>query len=345
MIRITGLRYTIGAFMLAIDFQVAKGRYMVLLGPSGSGKTLLLENICGLLACSEGSVHIGAADVTCLPARLRGIGYVPQDGALFDHLSVQDNIGYSLRIRRWPAARLRQRVEEVAALLGVSHLLSRRIKGLSGGEKQRVALGRAIAFAPSVLLLDEPVSALDEPTRDDICGVLKRLQQELGLTVIHVCHSLEETRQVADQVGILSKGTVVQTGTIAELSERPASLEVARILRLANIFAGEGDGSGRITTNGETIFAQACSGPVSYFIKPWSIRPGSAHTESGPQVNTIRGTIACLDHCGPAVRLTLAKPFPLVFYLSHREAREMNMASGAAVSLTFGKEDVVVLDR
>jgi molybdate/tungstate transport system ATP-binding protein len=348
MISITRLAYTVGSFSLAVDLEVHKGEYFVLLGPSGSGKTLLLESICGLLSCKAGMIRIGDTDATLLPPRKRSLGYVPQDGALFDHLNVHDNIAFALRVRHEPAAQCNREVASIADTLGIGYLLKRKIRGLSGGEKQRVALGRALAFKPSVLLLDEPVSALDEPTRDEICAELKRLQRELQLTVVHVCHSLDETRLVADRVGVMARGSVAQTGTLGDLSDQPASLHVARMLRLENVLTGEGsaaDGRGRVTTGGVTIQSPPCSGTVNYFVKPWAIRVTKAADEEDTASNVLFGAIASCDWSRPAVRVVLAPPLPLVFYLSHREAAAIEASPGVAVRASFGTDDVVMLTK
>jgi molybdate/tungstate transport system ATP-binding protein len=344
MIRVSHLRYSVGAFSLVADLDVRNGEYLVLLGPSGSGKTLLLENICGLLQPSQGKVTLADRDVTSVAPRERGMGYVPQDGALFEHLGVADNLGFALRIRHVPIQERARRVKEVADLLGIAHLLHRRVRGLSGGERQRVALGRALAFRPQVLLLDEPVSALDEPTREAICRQLKQLHRDLGLTVLHVCHSLEEARLVADRIGIMVNGSIAQCGTYMELAENPRTPMVARMLRLANVFSGKGLGDGRIEYGGATLRGPACAGEVRFFVRPWSIRVDAA-VAGGPagELNVVNGTVDTCEHAGPFVAATLSGALPLACYLSHREAAELGIGAGVRVTLSFRPDDVVVL--
>jgi molybdate/tungstate transport system ATP-binding protein len=344
MIRVSQVRYSVGAFTLAADLDVRTGEYLVLLGPSGSGKTLLLENLCGLLQPSQGKVALADRDVTSVAPRERGIGYVPQDGALFEHLGVADNLGFALRIRHVALSQRAQRVKEVADLLGITHLLHRRVRGLSGGERQRVALGRALAFRPQVLLLDEPVSALDEPTRESICRQLKQLHRDLGLTVLHVCHSLEEARLVADRIGIMVNGSIVQCGTYMELAENPRNSTVARMLRLDNVFSGRGVGDGRIECGGVTLRGPACAGEVRFFVRPWSMQLDAAGAgDPASELNVVNGTVDTCEHAGPLVAITLSGALPLVCYLSHREAAGLGVGAGVHVRLSFRAEDVVVL--
>ena len=163
------------------------------------------------------------------------IGYVPQDYALFPHRPVEGNIRFGLEAEKLPNSEIDRRVEEIAEQLKIRHLLSRRIEGLSGGERQQVALGRALVIQPKVLLLDEPVSALDESTRESVCKELKRIQGELGITTIHVCHQLQEAFTVADRAGILREGNFQQIGTMEELIRKPRNRFVAEFMRCGNL--------------------------------------------------------------------------------------------------------------
>lgn len=239
MIRIEGLRYTAGDFSLRnISLEVQQGEYVVLLGKPGSGKTLLLECVAGLRRLSAGTITIGNRRVERVEPADRGIGYVPQDYALFATRSVRDNIAFGLRARRASPRQREERVAELAQMLGISDLLDRGIHGLSGGERQRVALARALAPRPQVLLLDEPVSALDEETRDGILGELLRIQRETQTTTLHVCHDLTEMRSVAQRTAILAGGRLVQVGTPEEICRRPANAHVARLFSLGTVLSG-----------------------------------------------------------------------------------------------------------
>ncbi len=211
MIRLDSIACRAGAFSLDnVTFAVPAGSYGVLMGRTGSGKTTILEIICGLRRPSAGRVWLGERDVTDLAPGERGIGYVPQDGAMFPTMTVRDQLGFALRLRRRPAGEIAGRVAELADELGLTPLLDRRPEGLSGGERQRVALGRALAARPQVLVLDEPLSALDEELRDDLATLLRRVQREHGVTALHITHSREEAAQLADVLFRVEAGRVIE---------------------------------------------------------------------------------------------------------------------------------------
>lgn len=211
MIRFDNLAWHAGTFRLAgVSFTVPSGSYAVLMGQTGCGKTTLLEILCGLRRPTAGRVFIGEREVTDLPPGQRDIGYVPQDGALFPTLTVREQLGFALALRHRPVAEIAARVQALAGQLGVAPLLDRLPQHLSGGERQRVALGRALAAQPRVLVLDEPLSALDEELRDDLAALLKRVQREFSLTALHITHSRHEAAQLADVVFRMESGRVVE---------------------------------------------------------------------------------------------------------------------------------------
>ena len=207
MIAVSQLEVRAGSFHLrGIDLQVPTGQYAVLMGKTGSGKTTLLEALCGLRPVTAGSIRLRDRPVTHLKPAARGIGYVPQDRALFQTMTVREHLAFALEIRRWPRPTIDQRVSELAKLLGLEHLLARRPQGLSGGEAQRVALGRALAAHPTVLCLDEPLSALDDETRDEMCDLLECVQTRTGVTTLHVTHHRGEAQRLADKIFVLHEG-------------------------------------------------------------------------------------------------------------------------------------------
>jgi ABC-type sugar transport system ATPase subunit len=206
------LSVTVGSFSLEeISFSLAAGEYGILMGRTGSGKTTLLESLCGLKSVVSGRILINGKDVTNLQPGARGIGFVPQEGALFHKMSVRDQIGFALQIRRQPASAVAARVRTLAELLGISDLLERGPEGLSGGERQRVALGRALAARPSVLCLDEPFSALDDETRGDMYNVVRSVTREAGVTTIHITHSRAEAEQLGDCILRIVDGRIEQS--------------------------------------------------------------------------------------------------------------------------------------
>jgi len=204
-----------GQFSLqGLSLDVPTGKYAVLMGRTGSGKTTVLETICGLRATAAGTIRLLGRDVTHLKPALRGVGYVPQDASLFARLTVRQHLAFALVIRGWESRRIAERVAELAELLQIRHLLERRPRGLSGGEAQRVALGRALAMRPGVLLLDEPLSALDAETRQEMYDLLRAVRRQSGTTVLHVTHSRTEAETLADVLLELRDGAVqcVRTG-------------------------------------------------------------------------------------------------------------------------------------
>ncbi|HYP69986.1 MAG TPA: ABC transporter ATP-binding protein [Variovorax sp.] len=213
-----------------VNLVISKASFCVLLGPSGCGKSTTLRIIAGLESASAGQVLIDGLDVTALPPAQRGIAMVFQNYALFPHLSVADNIGFGLSVRKDPASERERRVQEAAELLGLSALLSRKPSQLSGGQQQRVALGRALVAQAQVCLMDEPLSNLDAQLRQDMRRELRELQRQLGLTVIYVTHDQTEAMSMADQVVLLNRGRVEQAGPPRDLYARPATTFAARFI-------------------------------------------------------------------------------------------------------------------
>jgi ABC-type sugar transport system ATPase subunit len=209
MLEVRGLIVQSGTFRLPpADLAIPAGGYGVLMGHTGSGKTTLLEGICGLRSVTGGSVRLDGEEITRASLSARGIGYVPQDLALFPTLSVRAHLAFALRLRRERPAEIAERVAALADSLEIAPLLERGVRGLSGGEARRVALGRALSFRPRLLLLDEPLSAVDEATRDRLCEVLRRIQREHAVTTLHVTHSRAEARQLADMLYVIDRGRV-----------------------------------------------------------------------------------------------------------------------------------------
>ncbi len=213
MIAVDNISVKAGDFVLRdVSLKLDDGEYGALMGRTGCGKTTLLEALIGLKPVQNGTIRIGESDVTNERPATRGIGYVPQDGALFSTMTVREHLAFALEIRKLPKKRINQRVHELAEWLGIESLLVRRPFGLSGGERQRVALGRALSFHPGILLLDEPLSAVDEETRGEMYELLRRVRRETGVTVLHVTHNPDEARELADAVFNLRAGTIQKEG-------------------------------------------------------------------------------------------------------------------------------------
>ncbi|MBN1278056.1 MAG: ATP-binding cassette domain-containing protein, partial [Deltaproteobacteria bacterium] len=244
MIEIEKLNGDLGEFHLRdINITVNKGEYLAILGPTGAGKTVLIEYIIGIYQPNSGMIRIDGEDILQLYTEERNIGYVPQDYALFPNLTVEKNISYGLEARRMEPEQIKNLVSEMISRLKINYIRHRMPLNLSGGEKQRVALGRALATEPKVLLLDEPLSALDENLRNEMAKELRRVQRDVNGTFIHVCHNFEEASDVADRIAIMNDGRIVQVGTLKEIMENPKNEFVARFVKTQNIFGGVSDGS------------------------------------------------------------------------------------------------------
>lgn len=252
MIGINNLTFTVGAFKLDIpSFKIKKGEFHILLGPTGSGKTLLLEYIVGLLPKASGDIFINGQKANRLAPESRKIAYVPQDLALFPHLTVRKNIEFGLRFKKKQAsmvgahsqaatrAKTSERVNQLIKVTNIGHLLDRYPAKLSGGEKQRVALVRALASEPELLLLDEPLSGLHPSLKLDTWQLLKTLHKELDLTVLMVTHDVDEALALGEVISFISQGKIRQTAKQKEIYYRPKTCEVAQFFGLRNLFKGK----------------------------------------------------------------------------------------------------------
>lgn len=284
-----GLRYPDGTVGLAdIDLHIADGEFLALVGPSGSGKTTLLRTVAGFLRPTAGTVAIGsdvvASEHLSTPPESRKLGMVFQQHALWPHRSVGRNVSYPLELAKVPKAQRAQRVSEVLELVGLPGLSDRDPSTLSGGQRQRVALARALVSSPKALLLDEALSALDEPLRDRLRLELRSLTRAAGLTVVHVTHDRTEALALADRVVVLDEGRIAQVGTPEEVVRTPSSAFVARFLSDANLVDGHAaDGtftSGTLTagtlttrtlTAGTLTAASTGAGPGTLAILPTDI--------------------------------------------------------------------------
>src|SRR2546429_141158 len=241
-VRLTGVRRMYGqlAAVADVDLVVAPGEFFTLLGPSGSGKTTLLRLIAGFERPDAGTIELTGADVTGTPPYARDVNTVFQDYALFPHMTVAENIEYGLRVKRVPKQQRRQQVAQALEMVRLPGLGTRKPSQLSGGQRQRVALARAIVNEPEVLLLDEPLGALDLKLRQEMQLELLRVQREVGITFIYVTHDQEEALTMSDRVAVLAGGRIEQLGTPIEVYEQPASDFVAGFIGVSNLLARGG---------------------------------------------------------------------------------------------------------
>lgn len=260
-LEVKNLRVVRGSFSLEADFSLECGRVLVLLGPSGCGKTTLLRAIAGLEAIQRGEIRLDGARIDGLPTEKRHIGFVFQDLALFEQLRVRDNIGYSLMVRHEDKKYIQGKTALLARRFRIEQLLNRYPSELSGGERQRVAFARALASEPSLMLLDEPLSALDAPLRREMRRFIRLQLAEGHLTAIHVTHDVEEAVDLADEIIVMRDGNMVGHGTIEELEQNPGSGWLARFMNLGlvlpvtNIVPGNAPGTLEVETGAGTVLS------------------------------------------------------------------------------------------
>jgi putative spermidine/putrescine transport system ATP-binding protein len=270
-VRLSALRKNYGHVVAAdgVDLEIAEGEFFTMLGPSGSGKTTLLRIIAGFERPDSGTVELGGVDVTREPPYARDVNTVFQDYALFPHMSVIENVEYGLKIRKIAKSERRSRAERMLDMVRLSGLGGRKPLQLSGGQRQRVALARAIVNEPEVLLLDEPLGALDLKLRQEMQTELKRIQREVGITFIYVTHDQEEALTMSDRLAVVSAGQIEQVGTPIEVYERPATDFVAGFIGVSNLIDRDGH---RLTVRPEK---------VHLLLDDDEPAPAGAHVESG----------------------------------------------------------------
>ncbi len=329
-----------------INLSIAERSYFVLLGPTGSGKTLLLEAIAGAYRPSEGRVIVCGEDVSTLPPEKRKISYAPQNYLLFDNMTVRKNVEFGLHAKGIPEQERRDRSKHLLDLLGISHLVNRFPGKLSGGEKQRVSLARALAVEPRAVLLDEPLSAVDAETKSSILDYLRRVHKETDVTVIHVTHDQLEAASVADKIGVMRNGKLVEVGSPTEFSEKTSELE--SIFRSDNLIAGniirrEADLALVDIGAGKTIEAVTDrTGRVMLHIKPENILV-SKHIVHTSARNRFPGTVTEVTDLGPTIRLRISGDRRFTAIITRRSFFDMGLNIGSEVFAFFKATSVDVL--
>jgi putative spermidine/putrescine transport system ATP-binding protein len=275
-----------------IDLDIREGELLTLLGPSGSGKTTTLRMVAGFELPSEGTIQLGGVDVTTRPPFERDVNTVFQDYALFPHMSVAENIGYGLRVRGVAKAERRERVAAALAQVRLDDFGDRRPSQLSGGQRQRVALARALVNRPRVLLLDEPLGALDRQLRQEMQVELKAIQAAVGITFVVVTHDQEEALTMSDRIAVLRDGRIEQVGAPAEVYERPANPFVAGFVGTSNVLAGR-------------AAAELVGEDGTFTVRPEKIHVLEAGAETPAGQCRADGTVRDVAYAGPVTRLTV----------------------------------------
>ena len=327
-LRLHAIRKNYGhvAAVAGVDLTVAEGEFFTLLGPSGSGKTTLLRLIAGFERPDSGRIELGGRDVTSVPPYLRETNTVFQDYALFPHMSVAQNIGYGLRIKGVAPAERALRVDRALRMVRLSGLDDRRPNQLSGGQRQRVALARAVINEPEVLLLDEPLGALDLKLRQEMQIELKQIQKEVGITFVYVTHDQEEALTMSDRVAVMANGVIQQIGSPVDVYERPANEFVAGFIGISNVLVRDG---------------------VHFVVRPEKIRMLGEGEEPDPAMSVEPGTVEEVVYVGMSTRylVRLDRGEQLVAVRQNMDAAgDAHRFQGRPVKLAWTKEHTYVLD-
>jgi putative spermidine/putrescine transport system ATP-binding protein len=312
-----------------LDLRIAPGEMVVLLGPSGCGKTTALRILAGLERQNEGQVLVGGKDITRVPPNKRDMGMVFQAYSLFPHLTVLDNVAFGLKLRGRSGAERRRRAGEVLELVGLAEHADRYAHQLSGGQQQRVALARALAIEPAVLLLDEPLSALDAKVRVQLRDEIRRIQLEVGTTTLFVTHDQEEALAVADRVGVMNAGRLDQIAPPSQLYAAPATPFVGEFVGLSNrIPSNAANGSADVLGTSVPTLAGSASGPGRALVRPEAVRVRA--DQSGTAI------VATVAFLGPISRVTLTLPDGTVV--------TAQLPSSEAAALQVGEHATVTVD-
>jgi spermidine/putrescine transport system ATP-binding protein len=326
-----------------VSLEIPRSAFFALLGPSGCGKTTTLRMIGGFEEPTAGQIFLGDRDVVGLPPYKRDVNTVFQSYALFPHMSVAQNVGFGLQRRGIGKAEVRSRVREVLELVDLAGYEARKPKQLSGGQQQRVALARAIVNNPRVLLLDEPLGALDLKLRKQMQLELKRIQNEVGITFVHVTHDQEEAMTMADTIAVMNGGRIEQLGTPAELYERPSTAFVAGFLGKSNLLAGTVSGEGRIDLADGTVIrarTDGRTGPVAVGVRPEKVALGDGGE------NRLAGTVKELAYIGVATEVVVAtRVGELTVFHQNVEAGGLAPQPGSDVTLSWAPDATFVIDR
>jgi len=343
-IRVENLRKQFGEFAAVkqSSFTVEHGSFFVMLGPSGCGKTTTLRMIAGLELPTQGRILLDAEDVAFLRASQRDIAFVFQMFALYPHLSVFNNIAYPLRSQRVPREEVCKRVEETARLLRIEHLLKRGVGGLSGGDRQRVALGRAIVRRPKAFLMDEPLGALDAEFRRLMCAELRQLHERIGATTVYVTHDQLEAMAMADRIAVMNQGVVEQVGTPQEIYDQPASMFVADFIGSPPMSFLRFDGAvrpgdRRVRVNGAELdvpqLREEAAGKLALGLRP-------EHVQLADE-SALRGRVFGAEYLGTTQIVTVNTPHGQV---KARVPASRTVGIGDSVGLALRAERLVLFD-
>lgn len=344
MLDICNMSVRLGEFLLQdVSMTVERGQYLCLAGPTGAGKTILLECIAGLHRPDHGTIVFKDRNITALPPEARGIGYVPQDYALFPHMTVFENIAYGLRERGVPRDTVSRKVRDAAATMQIEYLLSRSVLHLSGGERQRTAFARALVLDCDLLLLDESLSALDVVTTRELSLQLSELHHRLGLTVIHVTHDFDEAFSLATHIGVCVGGRLLQVDTVEQVFSHPNCRTVAEFLGIGNIFPRVGTDPRQCPVSvrlGDSILGQLYGRCVCLPADQIKITRNGDHASA----ITLSATVRQVRWFGALHEVTLDAGALLTATVSRQEQEALCLLPGDRVTLHVPETALHILD-
>lgn len=331
-----------------ISFNVIKGEYFVILGPTAAGKTLILESIAGFHIPREGNILLNEKDSTRIPPENRNIGFVYQDYSLFPHMTAEENVAFGLKMRKLPTSEVETKVQDIMDSMSISYLKDRSPSTLSGGEQQRVALARALVIDPDILLLDEPLSALDPRIREALREELKRIHKARGTTTIHVTHDQSEALALADRIGVIIDGEVIQVDLPYKIFNEPVSEDMAIFVGVENVIRGKimssEDGVVLVDTGHYQIRALSnlIEGEVNVFIRPENIILSKIRLESSAR-NSVSGRITKITQFGATFRIYMDNGLSAL--VTKQAIEELGLRIGEKVYASFKATAIHLIRR
>jgi molybdate/tungstate transport system ATP-binding protein len=339
MIALENVSHDFGDFSLKdVSLSVEEGEYFVIIGPTGAGKTLILETMAGFYTPRQGRIILNGMDAARLQPEERNIGFVYQDYVLFPHLTVEENIAFGLKMRNIDKPEVEARIRQVMEMLKIGHLADRRPTKLSGGEQQRVALARALVIEPRILLLDEPLSALDTNTKEALREELRRIHTIKGTTTIHVTHDQTDALMLADRVAIIIDGEIAQVGTPQQVFNEPASVRVADFTGMENVLEGKvvssSDGVSTVDMGGyyTRVVSEITEDDVYVFVRPEDVILSMEQFDSSAR-NTLECRVERVTRYGPIYRIYLDKGFSAL--VTKQSVEELSLKPGLTVYASF----------
>ena len=346
-------RYGDESVVNSISVNIAPGEFFSLLGPSGSGKTTTLMMVAGFTHPDAGQILVDGADIVQVPPQRRGFGMVFQNYAIFPHMSVYENVAFPLRARRLPSKTIDDRVKATLELVRLERFSKRFARQLSGGQQQRVAIARAIVFQPAVVLMDEPLGALDKNLRFEMQTEIKDIQKRLNMTVIYVTHDQEEAMNMSDRIAIMNGGNIEQVGTSRDVYESPASTFCAKFLGEANLIpvtvAGTKDNRAELHMQaGQPLYAKStenlpANAPGQLFVRPERIRINEASMDGPAPLNRVAATIKKKSFLGNIIRYAASLKPDIDVTVDVQNCCDQSLTPGEEVSLSWHAHDCKVL--